>query len=97
MSFQAYLDNIEGKTGLTPRQFVDRAHERGYGADTKATVIVEWLKHDYDLGRGHAMALAHVIRKGAAIDGKFVGAPGAHSDPKDHLWLDGVDSKPLGY
>jgi hypothetical protein len=43
------------------------------------------------------MALAHVIRKGSAIDGKFVGAPGAHSDPKDHLWLDGVDTKPIGY
>ena len=29
VSFQAYLDNIEDKTGLTPRQFIALAHERG--------------------------------------------------------------------
>ena len=29
MSFQAYLDNIEKKTGLTPRQFIALAQERG--------------------------------------------------------------------
>lgn len=57
MSFQAYLDNIEEKTGLTPRQFVALAHEKGFGsASTKAGAIVEWLKADFDLGRDHAMA-----------------------------------------
>ena len=29
MSFQAYLDTIEKKTGLTPRQLVGIAHEKG--------------------------------------------------------------------
>ena len=29
MSFQAYLDNIEAKTGLTPRRFVELAAEKG--------------------------------------------------------------------
>lgn len=29
MSFQAYLDTIERKTGLTPRQILDQAVERG--------------------------------------------------------------------
>ena len=67
MSFQAYLDTIEKKTGLTPRQLVDIAHEKGFGADTKATPIVEWLAADYGLGRGHAMALVHVITKGPQI------------------------------
>ena len=28
MSFQAYLDNIEDKTGLTPRQFIELAHDK---------------------------------------------------------------------
>ena len=28
MSFQAYLDNIEDKTGLTPRQFIELAARR---------------------------------------------------------------------
>ena len=30
MSFQAYLDNIEDKTGKTPREFIALAKERGY-------------------------------------------------------------------
>lgn len=64
MSFQAYLDNIEKKTGLTPRQFVDLATEKGFGAGTKSAPIVAWLKEDYGLGQGHAMALVHVITKG---------------------------------
>ena len=57
MSFQAYLDTIEKKTGLTPRQLLDLAHERGFDETTKATPIVEWLAQDYALGRGHAMAI----------------------------------------
>jgi hypothetical protein len=94
MSFQAYLDNIESKTGLTPRQLIDLAREHGFGENTKSTPIVEWLKEDYDLGRGHAMALVHVITKGAKIDAKHVGTTGSHRDESETLWLDGVASKP---
>ncbi len=58
MSFQAYLDNIEEKTGLTPRQFIELATQKGFdNPSVKSRTIVEWLKADYDLGRGHAMAL----------------------------------------
>ncbi|MFG1890696.1 DUF4287 domain-containing protein [Micromonospora sp. NPDC049051] len=28
MSFQAYLDNVEAKTGKTPQQFIDMARRR---------------------------------------------------------------------
>jgi hypothetical protein len=94
MSFQAYLDNIEAKTGLTPRQFIAAAAAKGFGAGTKATPIVEWLAADYGLGRGHAMALVHVITKGATIDAKHVGTDGTHRDDSDTLWLDGVATKP---
>jgi hypothetical protein len=95
MSFQAYLDNIEEQTGLTPRQFIDLAEQKGYDApDVKAGVIVAWLKEDYDLGRGHAMALVHVIKKGPMIDAKHVGSDGSHRDESDTLWLDGVATKP---
>lgn len=95
MSFQAYLDNIEEKTGLTPRQFIGLAHEKGFDApSTKAGVIVDWLKEDFELGRGHAMALVHVIRNGAQIDAKHVGTGTVHSDESDMLWLDGKASKP---
>ena len=94
MSFQAYLDNIEDKTGLTPRQFVALAHERGYDdPSVKAGTIVDWLKADYGLGRGHAMALVYVIQKGPKIDAKHVGSA-AHSDPSDTLWLDGKATNP---
>jgi hypothetical protein len=94
MSFQAYLDNIEDKTGLTPRQFIELAHQRGYDESTKAGAIVEWLKEDYDLGRGHAMALVHVIKNGAKIDAKHVETTGSHSDESDTLWLDGKQNRP---
>ena len=95
VSFQAYLDNIEEKTGLTPRQFIQLAHAKGLDdPKVKAGAIVDWLKHDYDLGRGHAMALVHVIKKGPQIDAKHVDSGGTHSDPSDMLWLDGKVTNP---
>lgn len=95
MSFQAYLDAVEDRTGLTPRQLIDRARERGYDAPgVKAGVILEWLKEEYGLGRGHGMAMVHVIQKGPQIDRKHVGASGSHRDASDTLWLDGQASRP---
>lgn len=94
MSFQAYLDNIEEKTGLTPRQFVELATEKGFDENTKATPIVQWLAEDYGLGRGHAMALVHVITKGPQISKKHVDSGSTHSDPSDSLWLDGKATNP---
>ncbi|KDA07018.1 valyl-tRNA synthetase [Microbacterium sp. CH12i] len=94
MSFQSYLDNIETKTGLTPRQFIALASEKGFDASTKATPIVAWLKDGYQLGQGHAMALVHVITKGPQISAKHVGTTGTHADATDTLWLDGKDSNP---
>lgn len=95
MSFQAYLDAIEDKTGLTPRQLVDIASTKGFDDPAvKAGAILEWLAADYGLGRGHGMALVHVIKKGPTISTKHVGADGAHSDESDTLWLDGKATKP---
>ena len=95
MSFQAYLDTIEDKTGLVPRQLVELAEERGYDdPSVKAGVIVDWLKDDYGLGRGHAMALVHVIKKGPTISTKHVGTDGVHRDESETLWLDGKATKP---
>jgi len=96
MSFQAYLDKIEEKTGLTPRQLVELARERGFeGPATKAGAVADWLKADYDLGRGHAMALVHVIKNGARISDKHVGSSGVHRDDSNTLWLDGKASNPV--
>jgi hypothetical protein len=91
MSFQAYLDNIEAKTGKTPNEFIELARERGFDApEVKAGVIVDWLKEDFGLGRGHAMALVHVIRNGAEISDKHVGTDGVHRDESTTLRLDGT-------
>lgn len=95
MSFQAYLDAVEKKTGKTPRQLIAEAHERGMDAPgVKAGQILEWLKDDYGLGRGHGMAMVHVITKGPTISDKHVGSTGSHRDESTELWLDGVASKP---
>ncbi len=93
MSFQAYLDAIERETGRTPRDFIELAHQRGYGETSKAGEIVDWLKEDFGLGRGHAMALVHVIRNGATISAKHVGSTGVHRDEADVLYLDGIAAR----
>ncbi|WP_024285897.1 DUF4287 domain-containing protein [Cellulomonas sp. KRMCY2] len=95
MSFQAYLDAIEDRTGLTPRTLVEIARSKGFDApETKAGDVVAWLKADYDLGRGHAMALWHVIKNGPGIATKHVGTTGTHRDESDTLWLDGKATRP---
>jgi hypothetical protein len=94
MSFQAYLDTIEKKTGLTPRQLVEQAHTRGFGSSTEATPILAWLAEEHGLGRGHGMALVHVITQGEKIGSKHVGSGGSHADPSDTLWLDGAATNP---
>ena len=93
MSFQAYLDTIEKKTGKVPQELVDEAHAKGFGTDTKAGDIIAWLAEDYALGRGHAMALVHVIKNGPGISDKHVGTTGVHRDDSDTLRLDGIANR----
>lgn len=68
MSFQAYLDNIHAKTSLTSDDFKRLAEGQGFteGGVLKPTVkagaVVDWLKADYDLGRGHAMAIYALLK-----------------------------------
>ncbi len=63
MSFQAYLDNIETKTGKSPAEFKKLAEKKGFLQDgqlvatVKATEITNWLKDEFGLGHGHAMAM----------------------------------------
>ena len=93
MPFQAYLDNIEKHTSKTPNEFITLAKEKGFTSDTKAGEIVTWLKKDFGLGRGHAMAVVHVIRHGATISDKHVGTSGAHADESNRLRLDGLKNR----
>lgn len=63
MSFQAYLDTIERQTGLSSDQIKAAADAKGYSEQgqlkpgVKAGEIVDWLKTEHGLGRGHAMAV----------------------------------------
>lgn len=90
MSFQAYLDGAEKKTGLTPQQLLDAAAAQGFTAESKAGDVLAWLKEEYDLGRGHGMALVHVLTKGPSISDKHVGTDGSHRDDSTELRLDGL-------
>ena len=65
MSFQAYLDNVEEKTGKTPNDFIAEAKKKNL---TKSKDIIAWLKKDYGLGMGHARAIDYVIRKGPTFE-----------------------------
>ena len=61
MSFKTYIHNIKVKTGKSPEDFKNLATEKGFienGAiKVKATEITNWLKADFELGHGHAMAI----------------------------------------
>ena len=63
MSFQAYIDNIKIRTGKTPDDFRKLAEEKGLlKPGVKAGEIVAWLKKDFGLGHGHAMAIYAVFK-----------------------------------
>lgn len=93
MSYQAYLDAIEAKTGKTPQQLLDEAAGRGYGPETKAAVVVDWLRDEYGVGRGHAMALCGVLKNGPTVPDKHVGSSGSHRDESPTLRLDGLAAR----
>ena len=63
MSFQAYLDNIQTKTGKSPADFKKLAEKKGFlvkgklASGVKTGEIVKWLKEDFELGHGHSMAI----------------------------------------
>jgi hypothetical protein len=78
MSFQAYINNIKVKTGKTPDDFKAIATEKGFlengvlKPSTKPTDIIQWLKDDFALGHGHAMAIYAVFKnhkEAIGIDG----------------------------
>ncbi len=63
MSFQAYLDNIQAKTGKSPDDLKALAAQKGFMqngkliATVKATDVTNWLKEEFKLGHGHCMAI----------------------------------------
>lgn len=68
MSFQAYLDNIQAKTGKSPSDFKEMAEQKGFVEGgkikdgVKASQITDWLKQEFELGHGHAMAIYALLK-----------------------------------
>ena len=58
MSFKAYIDNIVKQTKQTPEQIKQQGINKNIlKVGITATEFCAWLANDYQLGRGHAMAL----------------------------------------
>ncbi len=49
-------------------------NKTGIASGVKAGQVVDWLKTDFDLGRGHAMAL-FALFKGAKRQAQAISAP----------------------
>lgn len=68
MSFQGYLKTIKEKTGNGAAEFRTLAEQKNFTQegklkpDVKAGDIVTWLKEDFDLGQGHAMAIYALLK-----------------------------------
>ena len=66
MSFQAYLTTIKAKTGKNAADFRKLAEEKGFTKNgelaVKAGDITNWLKADFELGHGHAMAIYALLK-----------------------------------
>ncbi len=63
MTLQAYLDNVQTRTGKTPEDFKLLAEQKGLLKEgVKTGEIVEWLKKDFGLGHGHAMAIVLTLQ-----------------------------------
>ncbi len=66
---QTYFDNIKTKTGKTPEDFQKIATSKVFlkkgilKPTVKAGEIIIWLKKDFNLGHGHAMAIYHTLKK----------------------------------
>ncbi len=80
MSFQAYLDTITAKTGMSIEQLLAIARDRGFDSPSaKAGDVVSWFAVDYGLGRGHAMAIVRLLKDQS-------GAPSTKEDKVDAVF-----------
>ncbi len=94
MTLKAYLDNIKAQTGKTPEDFRVLAEKKGLlKEEVKTGQIINWLKEDYGLGRGHAMAIVLMLKtatqpktsKSESIASHFRGEKAKWREPYDDL------------
>jgi Domain of unknown function (DUF4287) len=57
MTYKAYIDNIQAKTGMSPEDYRKMAEEKGLA---KYGELLKWLKTE--CGLGHANAIILYIR-----------------------------------
>jgi len=66
MTFKAYMDNIQARTGKTPEDFWKMANEKGFIKDGKIVAkhadMLKWLKSDIRLGHVHANFIILYLR-----------------------------------
>jgi len=66
VTFKAYLDNIQAKTGKSPEDFLALANKKGLVKKGKIVAkhseLLEWLKLEMGLGHGHANAMILYLR-----------------------------------
>ena len=66
MTFKAYVNNIQAKTGKTPDDFWRLANEKGFIKDGKIVAkhadMLKWLKSDIGLGHVHANFMILYLR-----------------------------------
>ncbi|HSB02357.1 MAG TPA: DUF4287 domain-containing protein, partial [Anaerolineales bacterium] len=103
MSFQAYLDNVKAKTGKTPEDFTRLAEQKGFlKPGVKTGEIVSWLKEDFGLGHGHAMAIVLVLQQATSpgpsaderINKHFSGSRSGWRKTYDQLMKKGEQLRP---
>jgi Domain of unknown function (DUF4287)/Domain of unknown function (DUF5655) len=84
--FASYLENIKAKTGKTPDDFRVLAAKKGL---EKTGEIVAWLKADFELGHGHASAIAHLLTR---VESSPEDKVGAHFSGSKSAWRKAYDS-----
>jgi hypothetical protein len=66
VTFKAYLDNIQAKTGKAPDEFLEIAMKKGFVKNGKIVAkhseLLGWLKNEGGLGHGHANAIIMYLR-----------------------------------
>jgi hypothetical protein len=68
LTYKAYIDNIQAKTGKSPEDFRRMAEQKGL---VKHGELLAWLKNDCGLGHGHANAIILYIRNPALAKEKL--------------------------
>lgn len=69
MTFQAYLDNIEKQTGVSPDDMVKLAVKKGLTKPgAKSRPAIDWLMAEYGLSNAYAMAVIRLMRDKKLLD-----------------------------